>query len=151
MKQTARQNPTAEASLPNSLTVYGAGKTIRLTVNQQTSVPYKSVSLAPLVQISDPKDPDNPNHDRFSALDTLPQNLTNSKKSKWAVPPKSQRELLENKKAREERKRIGQQKKTNSIATILPSATDSTLIPHNKIQWIVPPKSIPDKHKARKA
>ena len=103
--------------IKNSLTVCGAGNTIQWTENEQISVPSKTVSLAPLVQTSDPTDSTAPNHNQFAALAAPVQKSTVSKKSKWVVPPKSDKEVREDKKVREERKRIGQQKKLNHLAS----------------------------------
>ena len=67
------------------LTVCVAGNTIKMDSNK--------MSLAPLIQTSHPTNPKAPNHNRFAALDSTVQRSTDVKKSKWVVPPKTDKQI----------------------------------------------------------
>ena len=76
-----------DTSCQHPLTVCVAGRTLQINSTK--------VSLALLDQTSEPTDSKAPNHNRFAALDSPSQKSTDFVKSKWVVPPKSEKELRE--------------------------------------------------------
>ena len=105
-------NDVPHHSPEDSITVCCAGKTIHWTENKQHSGNSKSIILAPLAQVSDMNDSSSLNYNKFAAL----MNPVSNEQRKWVVPPKTKKEIEDERRDQEERLKVGQQMKRDRLA-----------------------------------